>query len=121
MPKEKDDEKNRKKLDKHNQDKLREVLGRIVRGQKSQMKEWALRAQSGSSSLSRGDITVSYAMRRPGGFGRAGLGVIVMDPGNDRDHIMVGDFDQTDTIAMGDKDPTDNTHTYDKDGRDWGF
>jgi hypothetical protein len=103
-------------LDKHNQNKKQEVQARIARIQKARMMERAVTAQSGKTSLSRGDITVTY-VGRPGssgtgvggaGIGGAAVGIIVWDPGADRDKAMEGDFDLTDgTIRMGDKDPTD--------------
>jgi hypothetical protein len=104
------------KDDQYNQNKTREVQGRIARVQKSRMMERAVTAQSGNTSLSRGDITVTY-VGRPGSSetggggagigGRAAVGIIVWDPGADRDKAMEGDFDPTDGIWMGDKDPTD--------------
>jgi hypothetical protein len=103
-------------LDERNENKKREVQGRIAKVQKSRMRERAATAQSGNTSLSRGDITVTY-VGRPGSSGTGGggagigggaaVGIIVWDPGADRDKAMEGDFDQTDSIVMGDKDPTD--------------
>lgn len=105
-------------LDEHNQNKKQEVQARIARIQKARMMERAVTAQSGKTSLSRGDITVTYVGRPgPSGTGVGGgagigggaaVGIIVWDPGADRDKAMEGDFDLTDgTIRMGDKDPTD--------------
>ena len=105
-------------LDEHNQNKKQEVQGRIARVQKSRMMERAVAAQSGDTSLSRGDITVTYVGRsRGGGAGIAGgaaVGIIVWDPGADRDKAMEGDFDPTDGIWMGDKDPTDGVNQVPK-------
>ena len=113
-----------KGFDKHNRDKLQEVQDRIGRLQKSQMKERAVTAQFGKYSLSRGEITVTHVggpvSSRPGG---GSVGLIVWDPGTDRDKAMEGDDDRTDGIFWGDKDPNDKVNRSDKDGSsgDWRF
>ncbi len=104
------------KLDKHNQDRLREVQDRIARVRKSRMKALALEAQSGKSSLSRGEITVTHLSLMRGRGRGGGGGIIVSDEGSgDSDQIMIGDLDQTDRIAYGDKRDLTDSHSADKD------
>jgi hypothetical protein len=120
---EKSDDDDNGRTNEHNQNKLREVQGRIARVQKLRMMERAATAQSGSTSLSRGDISMTYVARpAPSGTGGPGagtgrtsaVGIIVWDPGSDRDKAMEGDFDSTDSIVMGDKDPNDKVVTVPK-------
>jgi hypothetical protein len=95
------------------------MQSRIGAVQKSVFLQAAKLGQAAGRTLKDDDITVNIldtrvAARSRGPFGY--LDVIVMDPGNDRDSIMVGDFDSSDRdIFMGDKDPTDGTRRVDKD------